>query len=192
MSKDDHNLFLQEMEGVKPLKTRQRADVKKSTTDTPGQELRRDAAQAELSDPNFLSLDNPKRVEPYDHLEFKRSGVQEGVFKKMRLGKYEIEARLDLHQHTVKEARKSVFEFINDCSEHELRSLLIVHGRGLRSDPPAIIKSYVNTWLREMDQVLAFHTAQKFHGGTAALYVVLRKSEMKKLENRELHSRRPV
>ncbi|MGI9273862.1 MAG: DNA endonuclease SmrA [Endozoicomonas sp.] len=156
----------------------------------PGQSLRRQAAQEELHDPNFLSLDNPWRVKPHDHLEYKKDGVQEGVFKKLRLGKYEIDARLDLHQHTVKEARKAVFEFINDCSEHELRTVLIVHGRGLRSDPPAIIKSYVNTWLREMEQILAFHTAQRIHGGSGAVYVVLRKSERQKLENRERHAKR--
>ncbi|MGI9281937.1 MAG: DNA endonuclease SmrA [Endozoicomonas sp.] len=190
MSYDDQDLFLQEMEGVAPLKSRPKADLKKNQAMTPGQALRRKAAQAELNDPNFLSLDNPKRVQPYDHLAYKRSGVQEGVFKKLRLGKYDIEARLDLHNHTAAEARKAVFEFINDCQQHELRSLIINHGRGLNSNPPAIIKSYVNTWLREMDQVLCFHTALKFHGGSAALYVVLRKSEREKLENRERHAKR--
>ena len=190
MSLEDHDLFLQEMQGVAPIRQSAKANLRKPRKATPGQEERRSAAQQELSDPNFLSLDNPKWVKPHDHLMYKRSGVQEGVFKKLRLARYDSEARLDLHQHTIKEARAALFQFINDCTEHELRNVLIVHGRGHNSSPPAKMKSYVNTWLREFDQVLSFHTAQREHGGSGALYVSLRKSERKKLENRERHARR--
>ena len=38
-------------------------------------------------------------------LEFKRPGIQNGVYRKLRLGHYDIEARLDLHRFTVAEAR---------------------------------------------------------------------------------------
>jgi hypothetical protein len=42
--------------------------------------------------------------------------------------------------------------------------------------------------------VQAFHSAQPQHGGTGAVYVLLRKSEEKKQENRErfLRGRVPV
>ncbi|MCW7551470.1 DNA endonuclease SmrA [Endozoicomonas gorgoniicola] len=190
MSLEDHDLFLQEMQGVTPIKQSVTADIQKSHRETPGQRQRRHAAQQELSDPNFLSLDNPRWVKPHDHLEYKKSGVQTGVFKKLRLAKYDNEARLDLYQHTVKEARAAIFQFINDCTEHELRNVLIVHGRGHNSSPPAKMKSYVNTWLREFDQVLSFHTALREHGGSGAVYVSLRKSEREKLENRERHAKR--
>jgi DNA-nicking Smr family endonuclease len=33
----------------------------------------------------------------------------------------------------------------------------------------------VNRWLREVDNVLAFHSAQPADGGTGAVYVLLRK-----------------
>ena len=111
MSDNDLDLFFSEMQDVTPLRSKPKADLKKRSTATPGQEIRRSSAQQELNDPNFLSLDNPKRVQPFDHLEYKKSGVQEGVFKKMRLGKYEIEARLDLHGHSAKEARKACIQF---------------------------------------------------------------------------------
>ncbi len=129
-------------------------------------------------------------VQPHDFLVWKRSGVQEGVFKKLRLGKYDIEARLDLHQKTAREARDEFYQFINDCREHELRTVLIFHGRGEKSNPPAKLKSYIFTWLQQMNAVLGFHTALKIHGGTGATYVLLRKSEREKLENRERHAKR--
>ncbi|MCA2447906.1 DNA endonuclease SmrA, partial [Vibrio alginolyticus] len=34
------------------------------------------------------------------------------------------------------------------------------------------------------------HSAQRFHGGSGAVYVLLRKSADKKLENRERHQKR--
>lgn len=187
---DDISAFLREMAGVNPLKKRASADTQKVQRMTPGQEIRRAAAEDIFTDLNFLSLLNPKMVKPHDFLVWKRDGVQEGVFKKLRLGKYDLEARLDLHHKSAREARDQVFQFINDCREHELRTVLIAHGRGEKSTPPAILKSYLNTWLPQMEAVLAFHSALKIHGGSGALYVMIRKSEREKLENRERHAKR--
>ena len=46
-------------------------------------------------------------------------------------------------------------------------------------------KSYVNHWLRELDEVIAYHTAQPMHGGFGATYVLLKKHPQQKLINRE-------
>ena len=35
-------------------------------------------------------------------LEYKKDGVQDGVFRKLRLGKYPITAKLDLHRRTLR------------------------------------------------------------------------------------------
>jgi hypothetical protein len=45
-------------------------------------------------------------------------------------------------------------------------------------------------WLPQFDAVLAFHSAQKQHGWVGATYVLLRKSEKKKLETWEMHNKR--
>ena len=50
------------------------------------------------------------------------------------------------------------------------------------------IKSFVNKWLPELPAVLAYHTAQRHHGGSGATYVLLKKSADKKHENREMSS----
>ena len=44
----------------------------------------------------------------------------------------------------------------------------------------SILKGCVDHWLRELDVVRAFHSAQPRHGGTGAVYVLLRKSEAEK------------
>ena len=69
----------------------------------------------------------------------------------------------------------------------DIRSVLIVHGRGEKSNPPALIKSYLANWLTQIKDVQSAHSAQAFHGGTGAVYVMLRKSSEKKLDNRERH-----
>jgi len=50
--------------------------------------------------------------------------------------------------------------------------------------------SYTNKWLQEIDCVLAFHSAMRHHGGSGATYVLIKKSDEKKSENRERHSKR--
>jgi hypothetical protein len=47
------------------------------------------------------------------------------------------------------------------------------------------LKGYVQHWLQELEEVQAFHSAQPVHGGTGAVYVLLRKNLQKKRENRE-------
>ena len=59
--------------------------------------------------------------------------------------------------------------------------MLITHGKGELRDKPALLKSCVNHWLKELDSVLAFHSAQPHHGGSGASYVMLRKSSNKRV-----------
>ena len=45
-------------------------------------------------------------------------------------------------------------------------------------------------WLPQISEVLAFHSAQRHHGGTGAVYILLKKSDTKRKENLEKHQRR--
>jgi len=145
---------------------------------TPGMEARRSAAQAESSTAaNPLDSDAViAQVDPHDILSFSRPGVQHGVFKNLRQGKYEIQSSLDLHRKTVEQARQAVWMFVADCHAHGVRCGLITHGKGEGRQQPARLKSCVNHWLRQIDKVLAFHSAQKFHGSVGATYVLIKKN----------------
>ena len=125
-------------------------------------------------------------------LAFKRTGVQNGVFRKLKQGRYEAEATLDLHCMNTEVARREVFEFIEEVYQLGLRSVLLIHGKGgskSEKERSSILKGCVDHWLRQLEIVQAFHSAQPRHGGTGAVYVLLRKSEEKKRENREKFSK---
>ena len=72
----------------------------------------------------------------------------------------------------------------------DIRTVVIVHGRGERSNPPALMKSFVASWLQQIREVQCVHSAQRFHGGTGAVNVLLRKSAEKKMDTRERHQNR--
>lgn len=189
---NDTNLFQQEMQGVKPLTAKEKVELRRGDINKVSAAARRQAAvtEAMVQDPNPLRSSDVRRVGPHDVLGFKRPGIQDGVFRKLRLGKYESEARLDLHRRTIEEARREVFRFVHECMEHDIRSVLILPGKGDRNiNDPAVLKSFLVHWLEELDEVQAFHTAQPHHGGSGAFYVLLRKSERKKQQAREQFSK---
>ncbi|WP_260259616.1 DNA endonuclease SmrA [Vibrio intestinalis] len=187
---DDFALFQQMMGDVKPLHN-DTAELKKQHQVSDAQMAKREAAiWLTEDDPEYLSIDHAPMIKPEDMIEFKRDGVQEGVYRKLRLGKYPIQARLDLHRKTLKQARDEVVQFLKQCIQMDIRTVVIVHGRGERSNPPALMKSYLAQWLQQIKDVQCVHSAQRFHGGTGAVYVMLRKSSEKKLENRERHQKR--
>ncbi|RUO65910.1 DNA-nicking endonuclease, Smr domain [Pseudidiomarina planktonica] len=189
---DEFELFRQEMVDVTPLVGEEVADIKKAFEPTLAQRERRLAAERQLEeDTNFLSTEYVDLVDPDDILEFRREGVQTGVYKRLKQGRYNMDASLNLHQHTLREARMALYNFIKDCHEVGIRTVLIIHGMGKQGKPhPALIKSYVNKWLRELQPVLAFHSAQRPHGGRGAMYVMLRKNAEQKQFNRELHAKK--
>lgn len=187
---EDFSLFAEEVKGIRPLQKNE-IYLGKKEGGISFEERQKAALQAKLEDKNHLSEDYVERVDPNDMLEFKRSGVQDGVFKRLRQGKYGIESRLDLHRRTVEQARRDVFQFAQDCIRHDIRVGIIVHGKGDRTpDNQATIKSFINKWLRDMDEVMAFHSAQRHHGGLGAVYVLFKKSERARLENWEKHQKR--
>lgn len=184
---DDDELFQREMQGVEPIKLEKKVSINVSPAPSPGAIARRQAAEAETEKTsNHLAGDYVEPVDPLDILSFRRPGVQHGVFRNLRLGKYKVEARLDLHRMTVEQARQAVFQFCQDCLEQGIRCALITHGKGRQRQPqPALLKSCVAHWLPQLNSVLAFHSALKPQGGTGATYILLRKGESERQKNRE-------
>lgn len=189
MKDDEATLFRQEMTGVEPLASTTKLRIKKAKDNSPGLEARRLAAVA--SDNRYQDRLSEKEIElisPHAILSFQRPGIQHGVFRRLRLGKYLPDAQLDLHQMTVRQARTEVQRFIEDCLAADICCALILHGKGEGRKPhPALLKSCVAAWLPQMDQVLAFYSARNNQGGTGATYILLRKSERKKRDAWERH-----
>lgn len=186
MSEDDFRSLVGD--DVKQIAVEDRASLasKKRIEDEQSIKLRRLAAESEVQNPDDPLAGEPvEMVAPLDVVAFQRPGVQHGVYRNVRLGKYTFDARLDLHKKTVDQARRDTYQFILDCVANDVRAAIITHGKGEGREQPALLKSYVAHWLPQMEEVLAFHTAHKKHGGYGATYVLIKKSPKKKLETRE-------
>lgn len=177
----DSNDFIEEMAQVRPLK--QDKIIKKTTPEAPLDKAYRQkmAESFGRKENNFLTDGEVPPVEPEEVLAFKLDGIQPGVYKKLRLGKYPIDFHLDLHRKTVAEARNEVFQLLRSSARYGHRTLLITHGKGIQSKPQAKLKSYVNHWLKQVDIVIAFHSAQPKQGGTGSVYVLLKKPKEDKI-----------
>lgn len=198
MSDDDESpdLFREAMSDVVPLDQKRVAPpAARPQEETPGQRQRREAAEgrrpgAEAEDPNYLTLGEVPPVHPRETLAWKKDGVQIEVFRKLKAGGYPLEGRLDLHRHTVREARQALFAFVGLARGKGWRTVLISHGRGEQSPTPARIKSYVAHWLSQIPEVIAYHSAAPRHGGTGSVYVMLKKTPEAREETRERHGQK--
>ncbi|NVK53968.1 MAG: DNA endonuclease SmrA [Alteromonadaceae bacterium] len=187
---DDFQDFLQELGDVKPLKADDRVTLQQ-TQQALEKQLRREALLAQKPSDSPLTFDNVIPVKPDDFVAFKQAGIQDGVYKNLRQGKYPIEQKISLAGLSLRESSQNLYHKIAAAHERGIRMLLIQHGKGENSQPfPALKKSYVNHWLPQLKTVIAFHTAQPMHGGLGATYVLLKKHPNQKLINREKQAKR--
>jgi DNA-nicking Smr family endonuclease len=119
---------------------------------------------------------DPAEIETGEELLFMRPGLQLRNQRKFRRGEYAIQAELDLHGRIIPEARELVAAFLRDATARGLRCVRIIHGKGLSSPGKLpVLKNKVNAWLRQRDEVLAFASCRPVHGGTGAVYVLLKR-----------------
>ena len=171
LSQEDQAFFLEAMRGVKKIAY--------SKAHFPPEPPTKPKAPAQISQAKpdlfyFSDYDKIDLVDSHESIEFSRPGIQHKILRKLRLGQYNIEAKLDLHGQTVEQAKQSLAEFFIDCQKQGIRHVLIIHGKG-RSHLKPILKNKLNHWLRETNLVLAFSSAIAKDGSRGALYVLLRR-----------------
>lgn len=112
-----------------------------------------------------------------EEIAFRRPGISDAVFRRLRRGGYAIEAEIDLHGLTALEAARALRSFVLDAVTEGLGCVRVVHGRGLGSGSRGpVLKAQVDHSLRLWEEVLAFVTTQSRHGGSGAVYVLLGKA----------------
>ncbi len=124
---------------------------------------------AELSDTQAML--NP--VASQATLNYRIATLQHKVFEDLKAGNLRWFEAVDLHGCTVEDARFAVLQIIQMAKDENQNVIKIVHGKG----PEAILKTYVNSWLRQHRDVLAFVSAPEKQGGTGAVLVLLKRSE---------------
>lgn len=188
---DDMLDFLSEMGDVKPLQQNDRVYHHNAALSVAEKQARFSLHQTHNVQHIPLSMEGVTPVQPEDYLEYKKAGIQDGVYKNLRLGKYQIDTRLNISGLSLVQTREQVYVTLQNAHNQGARCVLIQHGLGRESKPfPALKKSYVSHWLQEIDEVIAFHTAQPQHGGLGATYVLLKKHPEQKQINRERQRRR--
>ena len=131
-------------------------------------------AMPEMPD-SFSDAYDPGSVTAEETLFFARPGLQQRQLQRFRRGQLACAAELDLHGMTTAIARTELMAFIEHCSAQHIRCACIIHGKGYGSGGSApVLKNRLNSWLRQHHDVLAFSSAQARHGGSGALYVLLR------------------
>lgn len=96
--------------------------------------------------------------------------------EKLRLGKINIEARLDLHGMYQEEAHTALHDFVIQSHARGLRCILVITGKG--RDKPSVLKRNVPHWLDHAALrpiILQTVPAHQKDGGDGALYVYLRR-----------------
>lgn len=169
----DDKVFRDAMRGVRKLAPR----VQRPARPKPPAEARFTRAdEKEVLVESLLEPDDPALLETGDELRFRRPGIPEAVLKKLRRGAYAVDAEIDLHGMTAVEARAAMKGFIEQAVARRMQCVRIVHGKGRRSGPRGpVLKNVVNLWLQRTDAVLAFGSPPPVHGGSGAVYVLLRR-----------------
>ena len=109
-----------------------------------------------------------------DQLSFRRPGIGIEVTRRLRSGHWSIQRQLDLHGLRVDDAREALGDFIRHAHQMGLRCIRVVHGKGLGSPGKSpVLKSRVQRWLVQKNEVLAFVQARPMDGGAGALLVLL-------------------
>lgn len=125
---------------------------------------------------HFSDEYEPHAISGDDSLSFRRSGIQHRLFSRLRTGHLAIEAELDLHGMTTQRAHHALAQFLQNCQQYQIRCIRIIHGKGWSSKhQKPILKTKINTWLQQEEDVLAFCSAPIEDGGTGAVYVLLRR-----------------
>ena len=178
MQDDDFSLFQSAVRGVKPIK-HDRAETGKVRSNREQIATRRSNATVsnETTRVDGLSDQFVIKVGAEDELYGGRDGVQDSQVRKLKAGQIPFEGSLDLHGMSVEKARELLWDFIAEATRLEVRCVRVTHGKAARLDGKRpLIKSHVNTWLRQHPQVLGFTSCLPRHGGTGAIYVMLKRT----------------
>jgi len=170
---NDSKLFRRVVDGAKPLAGKQRAADERPRPRPMARFRRADDEEVmrELLEADFDEM----ATSSGEALRFARPSVGRRTMRKLARGGFSIQAEIDLHGMTADQARDALREFLVFAGQNGFTCIRVVHGKGLGSGQRGpVLKRKVNAWLRRWDEVLAFTSTPRVHGGTGAVNVLLR------------------
>jgi len=176
-SEDEGRLFQHAMADVRPI-ARDHCQPAGHTCKLPYEPTPTDETEALLklkkliSDgEGFVIANTPEYVEGAGNQ------VSPLIIERLHRGDFAIQGHIDLHGLSVQAAQDAVTAFLKEAVLNSQRAVLIVHGRGLSSPGPPVLKNQVIGWLTRgpwRKWVMAYASARSCDGGTGATYVLLR------------------
>ena len=125
--------------------------------------------------------DNPKVEVNISDFPIQNNQINKRTKTKLQRGMIRPEIRIDLHGKTLKEAKKSLSDFIKHSVDNNIRCILVITGKKKTiNGSKGIIRENLPLWLKEHDlfNYILFHCyATKKDGDDGARYILLRKKD---------------
>jgi DNA-nicking Smr family endonuclease len=118
-------------------------------------------------------------TETEEYVEGARVGLDPRLLTRLRRGEFAVQDHIDLHGMIQPDAKLALQQFVIKAVGKGMRTVLVVHGRGLGSPGGRpVLKHAAAQWLSHGEigaHVHAFATAKPQDGGAGAMYVLLRR-----------------
>lgn len=173
ISDEDKALFSDMMKTVKPLKNSTPREPKPPAAKKIS--IRKIEPIEKTKTEYYLSNYYTDVVNSNSELSYTNQAIPRKRLRELKKGEIRWDARIDLHGFRPDEAQRALCDFIEQKYQAGNRCLLIIHGKGGRLGEEPVLKNHVNHWLKQLPQVLAFHSAIPRDGGSGALYVLLKR-----------------
>jgi DNA-nicking Smr family endonuclease len=185
----EHALWAEVVRGVEPAQGKRPAQPRAAAS-----------AKAEVAKPSSSSArtktarpaPEPRRVPAPKKAGEPMAGVDGATAERLRRGRIDPDAVLDLHGLTQERAYASLSTFVRRHHARGDRCLLVITGKGStrladhavkgfvmpERSRAGVLRSLVPHWLNESDMrplVVGVQSAHRRHGGSGALYVYLRR-----------------
>ena len=171
VSDEDHDLFVQAIGAVRPIKQPIVEHDKPRPPPEPVQSL---LDEARVPSELIGSDIDPTLIEVGEELSYLKDGHSPTLLRKLKRGQFSIADEIDLHQMTAPLAREAIAQFLAESKRERRLCVKIIHGKGLRSrNEGPVLKRLVDGLLRRRADVLAFASAKANQGGTGAVIVLL-------------------
>lgn len=162
---EDHDLWQHVTQSVKPLKRDRAAKGVDAKPPSKSTLKRQHTPVTQSSLPSGKPEHKPERVNPQ-------------TLKRLQRGHVSVDKTIDLHGMTQTKAHQALQKFLLRCHVDDVRRVLVITGKG--KDGAGVLRHAVPRWLHESPLskiVLSLHEAAPEHGGSGALYVLLRRKK---------------
>ena len=180
-NKDDNNIFIKSLVGVKPLKKNNR--ITKPIPKPIKSSIPRTIIKEAESDKIY---EKTKNVTTRQKTAIQKSDIN----KKLKKNKIQINRKIDFHGCSLEEAKKIFFNTINDCFSKNFRCILFITGKGsVKKETDHFqdtmlyygkIRNNFLDWVNHnavQSKILNVQQANTKTGGDGAFYVYLRKNK---------------